>query len=376
MSDITVLKNGLVFTPDNAFEKLDVEFGEDRITAISPADTISTEGKSVIDCGRCYVIPGLVDVHFHGCAGNDLCGGDVSAIAEYEFAQGVTAICPATMTLPENELNTVLDNIREYKRHEDTHERAELVGIHLEGPFINPEKAGAQHTDHIKRPSGDKIRKWQKASGGLIKLVTIAPEMDGALGCIVGCGDEIHFSLGHTNCSYEAAAKAFNAGADHVTHLYNAMPPFHHRDTGLIGAAIDDGHCFVELICDGIHVSPAAVRAAFKLFGEERIVLISDSMEACGMPDGEYSLGGQAVTVRGCRATLSDGTLAGSVTSLPDCMRMAVSMGIPLENAVRAATINPCRSIGIDKVHGSIEVGKRAHFVLLDKHDLSTVRVI
>lgn len=376
MAEKTVLKNGIVFTPDCDFAPLDIEFCGDIITAVAPADTIDTTDKTIIDCKGCYVIPGLVDVHFHGCAGHDLCGGDLASIAEYEYSQGVTAICPATMTLPDDELTALMHDIARYKSTENTIGRAELVGIHLEGPFISPDKTGAQHPRFIQRPSGDKLRRWQKASGGLIKLCTIAPEMDGALGCIVGCGDEIHFSLGHTNCSYEAAAKAFNAGADHVTHLYNAMPPFHHRDTGLIGAAIDNDSCFVELICDGIHVSPAAVRAAFKLFGDDRIILISDSMEACGMPDGEYSLGGQKVKVTGSKTTLADGTLAGSVTSLPDCMRMAVSMGIPLTSAVKAATLNPCRSIGIDNTHGSIETGKRAHFVMLDKKDLSTIKVI
>jgi len=170
--------------------------------------------------------------------------------------------------------------------------------------------------------------------------------------------------------------KAFEAGADHATHLYNAMPPFTHRAPGVIGAASDTENCFVELICDGVHIAPSVVRATFRLFGDDRMVLISDTMEATGMKDGTYSLGGLEVHVKGNRATLADGTIAGSATNLYQCMCIAVSMGIPFEKAVRAATINPCRSIGIDKDYGSIKEGKKAHFLVLNKKDLSIKAVI
>ena len=170
--------------------------------------------------------------------------------------------------------------------------------------------------------------------------------------------------------------EAFAAGADHVTHLYNAMPPFTHRAPGVIGAAFDTEKAFVELICDGVHIDPAVVRATFKLFGADRVILISDSMEATGKPDGTYSLGGQEVHVNGNRATLADGTIAGSATPLYRCMLTAVSMGIPLEDAIPAATINPCRSIGIDKDYGSLKAGKKAHFLVLSKADLSIKAVI
>lgn len=376
MSNIAVLKNGLVYTKDNRFEPLCVQYDDSGITMVSPEHDPDAE---IIDCTGCYVLPGLTDIHFHGCAGHDFCDSSLDALkamAEYEFSRGVTSICPAAMTLPDDRLEGIIDNAVAFSKAGTVKNAAELIGINLEGPFISGAKKGAHKEEYIAAPSPEKIRRWHEISDGLLKLVTIAPEVEGALECIGSCGDILHFSLGHTDCTYDTAASAFKLGADHVTHLYNAMPPLLHREPGLIGAAFDDGKCFVELICDGIHVSPAAVRAAFKLFGDGRVALISDSMEATGMPDGRYTLGGQSVTKCGNRATLSDGTLAGSVTDLYGCMLKAVEIGIPLESAVRAATIVPCRSIGADGRYGSIEVGKAAHFLILDTRDLSIKKVI
>ena len=278
-------------------------------------------------------------------------------------------------TPPEEKLSDILRAAAEYKKAQPDDDRAELVGIHLEGPFISSDKKGAQNEEYIMPPSAEKLLCWQADAKGLLKLVTIAPELEGAADCISECRDKLRFSLGHTGSGYEAALKAIEAGADHITHMYNAMPPFLHREPGVIGAAFDKG-CYAELICDGVHVSPSAVRAAFRLFGDERIILISDSMEAAGMTEGEYQLGGQKVYVRGKRAVLSDGTIAGSITPLYSCMLYAVDMGIPLESAIKAATINPCRSIGIDDEYGSISIGKRAHLLLADIDSLDIIRVI
>ena len=372
----TVLKNGLVYTERYTFEPLDVGISEGSIT--QTAERITDAGQ-VIDCSGCYVLPGLVDIHLHGCAGSDVCDGSPASldrIAAYEFSRGVTAFCPTTMTLPDERLKAVLANIAEYHSGGCRPGRAEIIGANLEGPFLSAEKCGAQATEHIRRPSAEKLREYQAAAGGLIRLVTVAPEAEGAAGVIADLAGELHFSLGHTAADYDAAAEAFAAGADHVTHLFNAMPSFHHRDTGVIGAAFDNGSCFAELICDGVHVSPSAVRAAFKLFGEERTVLVSDSMEAAGMTDGDYTLGGQRVIRQGSRAALADGTLAGSVTDLFGCMLTAVSMGVPLETAVRAATANPARSIGADDRFGIIAPGRAAHFLVLDRETLNIRLVI
>ena len=378
MPGITVLKNGLVYTSECVFEPLDVSFSGGEITCVSRE---ITDGDSLTDCSGCYILPALTDIHLHGCAGHDLsdCTPEAfTAMAEYQFSHGVGAFCPAVMSLPAEEIGRILRAAGEYAASFKNRmpKSAALAGINLEGPFLSAEKCGAQDSANLIPPSAEKLREWQDCSGGLIRLVTIAPELDGALSFIRECPREIHVSLGHTACGYDCAAAAFGAGADHVTHLYNAMPPFHHRDTGLIGAAFDDGKCFVELICDGVHSTPTAVRAAFKLFGGERIVLISDSMEAAGMPDGEYMLGGQRVIKQGSRAVLNDGTLAGSVSNLYDCLMQAVEFGIPLETAVRAATRNPCISAGLFDRYGSIEAGKAARFLILNRDDLSVKMVI
>lgn len=370
---LTVLKNGLVYTSEGEFKALELSFESGTITGLSQEPL---SGDEVIDCSGCYIVPGLTDIHLHGCRGHELSGSydDLREICEFELENGVTTILPATMTLPDDRLKAVLSASADYAMNSPV-SGAIVAGINLEGPFISPEKCGAQDKRFAAAPSAEKLLCYQDAAKGMIKLVTVAPELEGAVDMISRCSDSFHFSLGHTCSSYDIAAEAFAAGADHVTHLFNAMPPFHHRDTGVIGAAFDSEHCYAELICDGVHVSPSAVRSAFALFGE-RLVLISDSMEAAGMPDGEYTLGGQRVLKNGARATLPDGTLAGSVSTLYDCLKTAVGMGIPLESAVRAATLSPCRSVGIDDIYGSLEIGKAAHILVLSRDDLSIKRVI
>ena len=369
-----LIKNGLVFTEECRFEPLSVLTEDGIISELLSSDAMINYDGEVVDASGCYVVPAFVDIHFHGCAGHDFCEASaevIGRICEFEYSQGVTCICPATMTLSDDDITRILRTAAVYRNTQAGEGKAKLIGIHLEGPFISPEKCGAQKKELIQPPSAEKLREWLKASEKLVKLVTIAPETEGALECIRELSGAVHFSLGHTDCTYDTALKAFTYGADHITHMYNAMSPFTHREPSLIGAAFDTDGVFAELICDGVHLSPTAVRAAFALFGDDRIVLISDSMEAAGMPDGEYQLGGQKVTKNGSRAVLADGTLAGSVTPLPDCVRTAVKMGIPLESAIKASTINPCRSIGADDTYGSISKGKAAHILLLDRNDLS-----
>ena len=221
------------------------------------------------------------------------------------------------------------------------------------------------------------FRRLQDAANGLIRLVDIAPEEEGAMEFISELKDEVHISFAHTTADYDTAKTGYALGACHATHLYNAMPPFTHREPGVIGAARDSEHCMVELICDGIHIHPSVVRATFQMFGDDRIVLVSDSMRACGLSDGDYTLGGQDVKVVGKLATLkSDGAIAGSVTNLMDCMRTAVKeMGIPLESAVACATMNPAKSVGLYEQYGSITEGKVANVVLLDE-DLNIKKII
>lgn len=368
------ITGGKVFV-DGGFVEKTVEVVEGRIAAVGAFEGASATPED-IDAAGCYVVPGFVDIHFHGCVGADLCDASeesVRAIARHEASRGVTSICPATMTYPEELLSSVG---RIATAFEPAADDAALVGINLEGPFISPDKIGAQNPAYVQRADAAMLRRIQEASGGLVKLVDIAPEEPGALEFVAEVAGEVRVSLAHTCTDYDTARAAFDHGARHMTHLYNAMPGLHHRKPGPIAAAWECPEATVELICDGVHVHPAMARLTFALFGADRICLISDSMRACGLEDGTYDLGGQDVTVRGNVATLADGTIAGSVTDLAACVRHAVrEMDVPLEDAVLAATLTPARAIGIDGERGSIEVGKIADLVVLDE-DLNVKHVV
>lgn len=372
-----VIKNGIVYGEDQCFQKRDIFIKNHHF--VESVDSGDTE---VIDAGGLYVLPGLVDVHSHGAVKHDFSDADAKGLAEilrYERRCGITTYCPTTMTLPRSQFGLMFDAMKEL---EITPDMARIAGINMEGPFVDPRKKGAQSADYIQEPDIAFFRECNARCaaacptelGRQIRLVTLAPNVPGALEFIGALKDETVISLGHTAADYDTARQALDAGAKHITHLFDAMSPFSHREPGLIGAAAEDKNCMAELICDGIHVHASAVRAAFAMF-PGRIVLISDSMRAAGMSDGTYTLGGQQVRVRGKLATLSDGTIAGSVTNLYDCMRTAVSFGIPLEEAVAAATINPAKSIGIDDQVGAIAVGKWADVLLVDQ-DLRLIRVI
>lgn len=358
-------KNGKVFTPEGTFEQKDLYVIGSKIASEQEFD--EKEADQVVDVTDCYVIPGLIDIHFHGCKKVDFCDGTkevFETIAEYQASQGVTAICPATMTFSREKLESIFQTVREYPNEKG----AILCGVNMEGPFISYKKKGAQNGQYIRVASVEEFNKLQELSGNMIKLVDIAPEIDGAMEFIQEAKKSTNISIAHTTAGYDIAMKAFEQGASHVTHLYNAMTGFTHREPGVVGAAAEYEGCYVELICDGVHIHPSAVKSTFKLFGKERIVLISDSMEATGMPDGEYELGGQKVIVRGNRAELEDGTLAGSVTNLLKCMQTAVKdMGIPLEDAVLCATQNAAKSIGVFDTMGSLEPDKLANVLILDK---------
>lgn len=333
-------------------------------------DKFTTAGESsgeVVDAKGLYAIPGLVDIHFHGADGADFMDGTPEAlhtIASYEASVGVTSICPASMTMGREDILKACANAAAFKAGE--HE-ANLVGINMEGPFVSHQKVGAQNPAFVLKPSAQFFREAQQAAGGLIKLMAIAPETEGALETIRALKDEVLCSIAHTGAGYELACEAIKSGATHITHLYNAMPSLHHREPGPIAAGADAPWCEAEIICDGIHIHPAAVRCAFKLYGPDRMILISDSMMATGLKNGVYQLGGQKVTVTDRKALLDNGTIAGSATNLFDCMKTAVTkMQIPFETAVRCASWNPARSIGVLDTVGSIEPGKEASLLLVD----------
>lgn len=363
MSDVLIIKGAKVFSPDRTFADNDLYIRGEYICEKQPRDM----EHEILDAAGMYAVPGLVDIHLHGAVGYDICdatGEALRRIAAYEAANGVLAICPATMTLAETDLCRVMRTVAAY----DTEQGADLVGIHMEGPFLSEKKRGAQNAEWIKAPDEAMFRRLQRISGGRIRILDIAPETEGAISFIENCAEEVCVSLAHTEADYDTAQKAFQAGARHMTHLFNAMPGLGHRNPGPVAAAIEAG-AEAELICDGIHVHPAMVRMAFSLFGADRIILISDSMRACGLQDGRYELGGQTVTVKGSKAVLTaqPETIAGSVTNLFACMRKAVlDMGIMLEDAVAAATQNPARAIGIDHQYGKLTAGCFANVLLLD----------
>ena len=364
---------GQVFDLKEGFVERDVCTNGALISSVSG-------DEQVLSADGCYVIPGLVDVHFHGCIGEDFSDATpegLQRIADYELSQGVTYICPAGMTLPEEQLVKICENAAAHRRKNTG--GAELVGVHLEGPFLSMAKKGAQNADYLHAPDIDMLRRLQASAEGCVRLVTAAPEEAGALEFIRAASEAgIAVSVGHTVADYDTAKAAVAVGADHVTHLYNGMPPMHHRAPGVIGAAFDSPGVMAELICDGVHIHGAMVRLAFRLFGAERMILISDSLRAAGMPDGRYPFGGQEIEVHGNRATIAGHpeTLAGSVTSLMGCMRQAAAFGIPLADAVRAASYNPAKSIKIDDRAGSLEEGKEASIVLLDRKTLAVRKII
>lgn len=367
-----IVKNGLVFREDGTFRKEDV-YVEGKII-VSSADEV-TDGE-VIDAKGMLVLPGLVDVHSHGACGHDFSDADANGLLKilaYEKEHGITSYCPTSMTLPKEELLKIFATVEEIQGEPE----AEVIaGVNMEGPFIDPAKKGAQAEDNIARPDAEFFRSCNRACGGRIRLVTLAPNMPGAMDFVREVSGEVMVSIGHTTADYDTALEAMRAGAHHVTHLYNAMPPFAHRDPGVIGAAFDDPDCMMELICDGYHIHGAVVRATFSMMGSERVILISDSTMATGMKNGLYSLGGQPVWMTDGKATLEDRkTIAGSATNLYDCMRKAVSFGIPRADAIFAATRNPAKSIGIYDRVGSITPGKKAHLLLADE-DLNLKRVI
>ncbi len=366
-----LLTNALLFTPEG-FVPGSLFVEGDRIARIRPGQT-RAEGT---DLHGAVILPGLVDLHLHGAIGADVSDGDregLRAMSKWLARRGVTSFLPTSVTLPFDRLKRAADAVSELQR-EIPSDASHPLGLRLEGPFLSKEKRGAQNVAWLCDPDVGAFNHLLESSSDLIRMVDLAPELPGAIPFLEAVRTRCRVSLGHTACDYETAAAAFDAGAVHLTHLFNAMPAIHHRAPGIIAAASERGGVTAELICDGLHVHPAAVGMAFRLF-PDRLCLVSDAIRCCGMPEGEYELGGQRATLSGGAARLADGTIAGAASDLFDDLRNAIRFGIPREEAIRAATILPARVIGAEDEIGSLEEGKAAD-LLICGGDLSLRAVV
>ena len=354
-----VIGNATLFV-NGAFQSGSITFEHGVITGIEAADV-----PCDVDAKGMYLVPGFVDVHTHGSVNQDFSDGNpdgLPAMSRYYAQHGVTSFLATTMTLKEEVLTPAMKTIAGFQRPVDG---AKCAGIHLEGPFLSYAKRGAQAAENLHKPDAAMFHRLNEASGGQVKLVTVAPEEEGAIPFIEEVSKTCTVSIGHTTASYETACAAYQAGASHATHLFNGMPSFLHREPGVIGAAFDCG-ATVELICDGLHIHPAVIRATHQLFGDH-LVIISDSLRCAGMPDGEYELGGQPIEMKQGKATLKGSdTLAGSSSNLLQELKNVVAFGLPLEAALTAVTLSPAKAVRLDHQIGSLAVGKQADLVLLD----------
>jgi len=369
-----IIINGTIITPFHLVsgEAIIVEKG--RIREIVNKEELSTAtltGAEIIEAQDKFVVPGYIDIHVHGGGGSDVMDGDYESINQIAIAHshfGTTSFLPTTMTMSKDKIIRSLWSI--CKAVKKGTAGAEILGIHMEGPYINPEKKGAQREIDIRKPSIKEFAKLNKASGNLIRLVTIAPEMPGAIELIKYLHKQrIIASVGHSNATYVQIQAGIKAGLSHVTHTFNAMRGLHHREPGVVGAALTSPELTVEMVADVIHVHPVVMKILIQARENEKIVLITDAMRAAGMPEGVYELGGQEVTVDKRQARLKDGTLAGSVLTMDKAVKNMVNkVGIQLPKAIQMASFNPARSIGIDDKKGSLEPGKDADIVILNKN--------
>ena len=353
-----ILKNGYIFY-NGDFKIGNIQIETDRISRIDFENKLSPVDG--VDCSGKYIFPTLVDIHTHGCIGSDFSFAntdEICSMREYYLKNGIGVILPATVSLSDDDIVNAVNNIRCASKCNCT--GADIAGVNLEGPYLSPKKCGAHDSSLLKAPDIDFVN----SLGDIIKIVNVAPEYHNAFDFIKQFNGKT--SIAHTDCDYDIAVKAIECGADHITHIFNAMNGLNHRSPGVIGAFFDTD-AYAEIICDSIHIHDEILRMMFCSKGE-KLVIISDSMSATGLENGQYKLGNLDVTVNNGKAMLADGTLAGSVMNLYNMMRNLIRIGVDKRIAIAAATENPAKSIGMDNIYGKIEAGRYADIVVADEN--------
>ncbi|MDH5623286.1 MAG: N-acetylglucosamine-6-phosphate deacetylase [Candidatus Bathyarchaeota archaeon] len=370
MKKTCVIENGMVITPSKTIERGIVAFEDGKITAVGQKNRVKVpKSAKAIDASGKIVAPGFVDIHIHGGKGRDIMDASYEAVketAKFLVSHGTTSFVPTTISAPRPDLLRAVKAVK--TAMEKGTDGAEVLGAHLEGPYINLEKHGAHDANYVRLPSIDEFEELWEASNRAVKVVTLAPELEGSEMLIQKLRElGIVASIGHSNATYIQAVDAIKHGVRHATHMFNRMSGFDPREPGVVGAALVHDELTAELICDGIHVHPAAMNLLTRVKGPERVVLVTDAIRAAGMPDGEYALGKQRIIVKDGVSRLESGDFAGSTLTMDRAVRNIMKLvGTPLQTAVKMATINPAAVVNVDENKGSLELNKDADIVIID----------
>lgn len=369
-----LLHVGRALTPATEIPDAGILIRDGVIEELGPREAMRLpDGAKEIPATNKTAIPGFVDVHIHGAGGRDVMEGSTDALAAVTKTvarHGTTSLVATTVTASPDETIRGVSGIASYisQQHETDEARAEVLGIHFEGPFISPARRGVHPTQWLQLPSAEMLERFLHAAGGHAQILTLAPELLGAMPCIDAARNAgLVVAFGHTDATYEQTRAAIAHGARHAVHVYNAMRPFSHRDSGVIGAVLTSSEVTAELIADGVHVDETAIKILVHAKGPERMILISDGISATGMPDGKYMLGNFEVTVSGGICRNSEGKLAGSTLTLDRALRNIVALGVPVADAVRMLTLNPASLLGIEFKKGALRTGADADVILLDE---------
>jgi N-acetylglucosamine-6-phosphate deacetylase len=370
----TLLHAGKAITPKGEIPDVGILIRDGEIEMVGPRSGMELPGGAEEVLATEYTaVPGFVDVHIHGAGGHDVMEADETALSTITgrlAAFGTTSILATTVTASADETCRAVEGISKYisVQYQTDDARSEILGIHFEGPFLSQERRGVHPAEWLQLPSAELLQRFLEASSGNARILTIAPELLGAMPCIDAARSlGMVVSIGHTDATYEQARAAVAHGAHHATHMYNAMRPFTHRDPGVIGAVLTTPEVTAELIADCVHVDDVAMKVLLQAKGAGRVILISDGISATGMPDGKYMLGGLEVTVNGGVCRNAEGRLAGSTLTLDRALRNVVKLGVPLADAVRMLTLNPATLLGIEFKKGALRMGADADIVLLNE---------